>query len=227
MVFSWALGLPWSDRISFPRGRSLPSLRASGACPLNRLRTFVALELSPQAREAAIGILGTLRAGEAARSVEASWSRPEGLHLTLVFLGSVGAERLPDIEASLASVAAAQGSFTMGLAGAGTFPAGSRPQVLWLGIRGALADLATLRTATAEALGRLGFPAPAEAFTPHVTLLRLKRPRGGSSLASALKRIPLPPVPDWEAREMALFESRPGPGGSTYHALARFPFSRG
>jgi 2'-5' RNA ligase len=194
---------------------------------VRRLRTFVALELSPESLEAAIGVLGTLRGSEAARSVEVSWSRPEGLHLTLAFLGSIEPERLPEIEASLGSVAAAQRLFTLRLAGAGTFPRGGRPQILWLGIRGALPDLGALRIAIAEALGRLGFAAPTEAFNPHVTLLRLKRPSGGSALASALKRIPLPEVPGWEAREMVLFESRLGPRGSTYHPLARFPFSRG
>jgi 2'-5' RNA ligase len=189
------------------------------------MRLFVALELSTEAHQAASGIQRALRQTEAAQAIDAGWSRPEGLHLTLYFLGSVAPDRLPAIEASLASIAAAQKPFRLGLTGAGSFSKRGSPQILWLGIGGSPAELAALRGAVFDALAALGFKPSPEEFTPHVTLLRLKRPRGGRALLAALSRIPLPSVPNWQVGELVLFESRSSPSGSTYHPVARFALS--
>jgi 2'-5' RNA ligase len=190
------------------------------------LRTFVAIELPEEARGAAAEALQALRQTEVARSVEARWSRPEGLHLTLHFLGSTEPASLPSIEAALGSLAKAQLPFSLCLGGTGCFPSARRPQILWLGIRGALTEVAALSAAVGQVLGPLGFPPEPRDFTPHLTLARLKDHRGGRLLARALQEVTMPSSVEWQVRDLALLESRPGPGGSTYHHLARFSFAQ-
>jgi 2'-5' RNA ligase len=104
----------------------------------------------------------------------ARWVGHEQMHLTLFFIGETG--RLPDIKAALDTVRAAP--FDLLLTGVGRFPPGSRkpPRVLWAGIAPQPA-LLTLQAQVAAALTALGFPAEDRAYSPHLTLARLKAER--------------------------------------------------
>ena len=62
-----------------------------------------------------------------------SWTRGEGFHCTLKFLGEVDPERLAAIQAALAAMPTPP-LFTLHLRRLGVFPNPSRPRVVWVGL---------------------------------------------------------------------------------------------
>lgn len=122
----------------------------------------------------------------------------ERLHLTLRFLGDYPAGEF-DLRREAALGAGSQAAFEafdLTLDHAGSF--GRR--IWWLGSAPSAA-LAALRARLDRTLVAAGFPAAAETFVPHVTIVR-----------DALR--PLPPATiaplDWRVRGFALVESRAG-----------------
>ena len=136
-----------------------------------RVRAFVAIELSDEARRCVGGLVAGLReAGvRGLRPVN-----PEGVHLTLKFLGDVSMSQVDAIAAAVEGAAADAQPFDLELRGVGGFPDLRRPRVLWVGVGGDLEALQRLYSAVEAALAPLGFPPEGRAFTPHLTLARLR-----------------------------------------------------
>ncbi|HEX9011709.1 MAG TPA: RNA 2',3'-cyclic phosphodiesterase [Holophagaceae bacterium] len=159
-----------------------------------RLRLFLALPLPPDLR----GALGTWQGRHP--GIE-GWSRPEGLHLTLAFLGDRAPEGVAPLDAAGAAVASRHRPFPLRTAGLGGFPDGNRARVLWLGVAPcpALEALAAdLRKALASA-GEAFDPKP---FRAHITLARFRRARPVAAFADPLSTA-------FAADRLVLFESRP------------------
>ena len=136
-----------------------------------RVRCFVAVELPAEARRCIGGLVAGLReAGvRGLRPVN-----PDGVHLTLKFLGDVSTSTVGDVAAALEGAAAGARPFDLELRGVGGFPDLRRPRVLWVGVGGDLEALQRLYESVESALAPLGFPPEGRAFTPHLTLARLR-----------------------------------------------------
>jgi 2'-5' RNA ligase len=171
-----------------------------------------------------------------ASGADGAWrcARPDGLHLTLYFLGATARPRLAELAAELAPALAPLPAPELCLRGTGAFPDTRRPRVLWLGVAEASAGgrLAAARAAVLAALARAGIdtaPEEARPFTPHVTVARPERRSGGDG---GNRRVRVPDAflaldldAPWSPREAVLMESLGGPQGSRYEPVARFPFS--
>lgn len=182
------------------------------------MRLFLALEIPDLLRRALQEVQDTLR-----RSEEGwRWVRPEGLHVTLRFLGEVSAERLPALSPLWGAAAAAAGAADIEVAGLGAFPPRGRPRVLWVGLRdGSGGNLADLAAALEEVARGAGFSPQARAFAPHLTLAR-----AASGAAPHRPRAEIGVLGTFAAREVTLFRSVPGRGGAVYTALERYPLGR-
>ncbi|HEY8490910.1 MAG TPA: RNA 2',3'-cyclic phosphodiesterase [Dehalococcoidia bacterium] len=194
---------------------------ASEAAP-ETCRLFVALELPEAWRRALARLQGDLRARGLAGL---RWVRPEGIHLTLKFLGGVPAPRVPEIDAALRAVLAEEPGFALRLGAPGTF-GGPRPRVVWVGVEGAVPALASLQRRVEAALVPLGFPPEARPFAPHLTLARV--PEGTApglrrTLAAALAQVGPPPAPEFRVRSVSLMESFLRPDGAVYVRRAAYP----
>ncbi len=144
------------------------------------MRLFTAIELSPQSKER----LAALRTDIPG----ATWVRPSAMHLTLRFLGDqIDPIRLLPIQRALASIKAAP--FTLILRDAGRVPESTKKpaRVLWIGLAGQPA-LTTLQTAVEQTVISLGFPAEERAFSPHITLARLKQEGRSAELDQFLEQ---------------------------------------
>jgi 2'-5' RNA ligase len=135
-------------------------------------RTFIAVPLPRRVREAAGALQGLLK-GQGGRL---KWVRPDGMHLTLKFLGDVDPARVPEIEQALAAAAGSAAPFTLDVRGIGVFPGMRKPRVLWMGVKGQLDLLSALQVAVESELVRIGFPAEQRPFRAHLTLARIKVP---------------------------------------------------
>jgi 2'-5' RNA ligase len=183
------------------------------------MRCFVAIDLSPAVRAALGDAQATLRAACARADVR--WAAPTQFHLTLKFLGQVADERVPEVAAALAPVAGATAPIVLAAAGLGGFPSPSRPRVLWTGVRAGVAELGVLAAAIDRALAPLGFPLEGRPFRGHVTIGRVRSPKGLGRLAAALRRAAEVQLGSWTAREVVLYQSKLRPTGAVYEAVAR------
>ncbi len=186
-------------------------------------RLFVAGELSASVREALASVQEDLRrrAGEA----RVRWTRPEGIHLTLKFLGEVASERLAVLAAALGRALAGQPALRLRLAGLGSFGGARRLRVIWVGLAGDLEPLARLAVAVDAALAGEGFPREKRPFSPHLTLGRVAdgvRPEARVRLHEVLEAAPPPPAMPVHLARVCLMQSTLGPGGARYAALESF-----
>jgi len=174
-----------------------------------RVRAFVALELEAGVREA-IGALQARFAGLAGLRLV----RPEGVHLTLRFLGASTAKQLATVAERLASAAPACPPFAARIGGLGTFPERGAPRVLWLGVE-LPAPALELQRACERAARAAGFEKEDRPFAPHLTLGRWR------------ERAPRPSLPPAElgparVEALVLFRSQTRPDGAVYTPLQRF-----
>src|SRR5271168_3748840 len=136
------------------------------------MRLFIALDFPDAVRRALRELIARLKP----ESAGARWVRPEGMHVTLKFLGETGEEKLVPLKAALAKIHSAE-PVDMHFRGLGFFPNERRPRVIWCGVE-ATPNLADLAGAVESALEPLGIPRETRAFTPHLTLARFNSPEG-------------------------------------------------
>ena len=191
----------------------------------SELRLFVACELPPEMRAALSALQDTLRRRGAP---PVRWVRPEGIHLTLKFLGSVPAERATGICAALTPIVEGIRPFALSLGSIGTFGGRRGARVLWVAVEGDVPRVAELQRRVEAALAPLGFPTEDRAFSPHLTLARVADNVGADErerlwdMAKATSAAEAAPV---TIREVSLMRSILGPGGAVYQRLAAFPLS--
>src|SRR5215475_9916103 len=132
------------------------------------LRTFIAIELPQPVLALLENAQATLAQTVPRGSVR--WVRPEGIHLTLKFLGNVSEEKSADILTALDMLAQREARLDLETAGLGFFPPRGALRVLWLGVGGQIAALAALQRRVDQALVPLGFSPEGRASSPHLTL---------------------------------------------------------
>ncbi len=186
-----------------------------------QLRLFVACELPDEVLSA----LGQLQDDlQLAGAEQVRWVRPEGIHLTLKFLGNVEAALVDDVTASL-SACIEPFVFRVRPDRLGGF-GGRRLRVVWLGLDGQTQELADLAKTVERALEPLGFPAERRPFAPHLTLARVREQASRAErerLSELLGSYRIPPLAEFSLSRAALIQSVLGAGGATYRTILRFP----
>ncbi len=181
----------------------------------------MALDLTDEIREALREPIARLNP----LSKSARWARPEGMHVTLKFIGHVEAAKLDAIRAALARVRS-DAPVEMQIRGVGFFPDERQPRVLWCGIE-ASAILAPLAAEIERTLEPLGIPREERKFTPHLTLARLKDLRGVDDLVRAAGEMKSRVFGSTRASEFHLFESVTKPSGAEYRKIDSYAFVKG
>ncbi|MBI4199834.1 MAG: RNA 2',3'-cyclic phosphodiesterase [Chloroflexi bacterium] len=187
------------------------------------LRLFVAVELPEEVLAHLTRIMARLR-GQVPSGVQ--WVRPAGLHLTLKFLGNVPEEKLPSIVRAMEAAAFGVGPFTLHIRGAGVFPGPQAPRVVWLGVEGDLPPLRALQERLEEDLARVGFPRELRAFSPHLTVGRIRDrlpPSARQKLLQALDDLGRRESQELTVLALSLMESELAPGGAIYRRRASVP----
>jgi RNA 2',3'-cyclic 3'-phosphodiesterase len=188
------------------------------------MRAFIAIDL-PQSVKQAIGSLQSkLRSAvplEANKSADIRWTRPEGIHLTLKFLGDITDEQAKVVTAGLSSLPPFE-AFRVDVKGYGFFPNSRRARVLWVGVDAAsgLTELAAQVEAAAE---RAGFAREDRSFTPHLTLARFVTPKPRPVIGTKLQEMQDATLGAFDVSGYFLFESSLSPGApSVYRRIASF-----
>jgi len=145
------------------------------------------------------------------------WVEPRGMHLTLKFLGEVEEGLLEEIEAGIDRAAEGIRPFEMRISGTGVFPNRKRPRVYWAGIQ-APSPLLVLQSTLEKEMEALGFEPEEREFKPHLTLARIKEPRGKERMTDAVLSFRLDGEPMVVDR-VSLMRSHLSSAGARYEEL--------
>lgn len=191
------------------------------------VRAFVAIELPFEVRSYVGRLASSLKAVVPSY---VRWVDPQGMHLTLKFLGNVPTGGLPEMERALAGVAAESRPFGLSLAAVGGFPDLRQPRVIWLGLVNGVAPLISVQRRVEEALVKLGYRAEERPFAPHLTLGRVREGVIAAErrvLGQAVATMETGDLPAWQVEGFSLMRSQLTPRGAVYTRLADFPFGDG
>ncbi|MCX7837840.1 MAG: RNA 2',3'-cyclic phosphodiesterase [Anaerolineae bacterium] len=185
------------------------------------IRTFIAIELNDALHRALADVQARLKRDTVARAIR--WVAPENIHITLKFLGDVDAARIPALERAIAQVCNDFAPFTLTIGGAGAFPNMRKPNVIWVGARGQVDVAARLAEHIDAACATFGFAREERAFTPHLTLGRVKRdasPSERQRIGALIEAARIGDVGELRVERVAVMKSDLTPEGSVYTRLA-------
>lgn len=135
------------------------------------VRSFIAIEL-PDGLKLRLAQLETELKRDEPPGVK--WVSPNSIHLTLKFLGNIAAGSIEAVTGAMEESVRGIAPFRLRAEGLGVFPNLKWAQVAWVGIDGEVDRLSRLQKQLESNLARLGFTPESRAFTPHLTLARLK-----------------------------------------------------
>ena len=180
---------------------------------MSLIRTFIAVEISPEIRTRAVKLINHLQTGD----TKVRWVEPENLHLTLVFLGDVDILELPKVCDLVAAAVSDFSPIDIRVRGAGAFPDRHRPRTLWLGVDEGAEPLILLHRSLEQQLKAIGYRPEQRRFRPHLTLGRVRQ--GSDQLAEQLQQQADYEAGQMQVDEVAIFSSRLDRNGPEYEAL--------
>jgi 2'-5' RNA ligase len=178
-------------------------------------RGFIAVELAAETRDG----LSRLCRKLAADGWTARWTKPENMHITLRFLGSLNESQAVSVHGALKETAGESALIRTRAEGLGGFRNRGRTAVIWAAVvsGGALESLSGTLDAS---LGRYGFAPDDKPFLPHITLGRRNREAGkdGPALSGYAWRAEEETIGD-----IVLVSSETKEDGPVYSVVARYP----
>ena len=115
------------------------------------------------------------------------WSPPANLHVTTKFIGEWPEERLDELKAALAGLPG-RAVIPVRIRRLGFFPNPHAPRIFWCGIEAP--GLPELAADTDSATAALGIAREKRAFSPHLTLARIKERVELQPLREAIAALP-------------------------------------
>ena len=191
------------------------------------IRTFVAVELSDSIKAHIAADIAQLRQEQIDNM---RLVRPEGVHLTLKFLGDIDASRASTVADAMTQSAARHAPFNLALGQPGVFPNTNRARVLWIGVEGDLQPLRLLQSDIEEALIAAGFPPEKQRFNPHLTIGRMHHRASREDrrrATDALAALTLPEDRTIAVNAISLMKSTLLPGGAIYDQIVHTELSYG
>ena len=188
--------------------------------PDDQVRVFIAILISPQARQALEDCI--LQLSGLAPAGVVRWVDPQGIHLTLRFLGNIPATAVDDVLAAQAAAAGVCPPFSVQLSQLGMFPNQRRPRVLWAGVTGDLEALQRLQQEVEAQLEHVGYPRGKRPFAPHLTLGRVRERVSNTDrtrIAGAVSTVTLDDTGPWLVEEAHLIRSTLTPEGAIYTSM--------
>jgi len=184
------------------------------------IRAFIAVNLAPPVGEEIAKIQSTLRQAQG----DIRWTRTEGMHLTLKFLGDIAREQVEPILSALRNTLHNQPPLHVVARGLGAFPHLKRPKVLWAGLSGE--GLVGLQEKVESALIPLDFPPEERSFSPHLTLGRVRSLRGWEQVLAVVRKHEQVQFGESVIDHVTLYQSTLRPDGAVYSPLGTVPLQQ-
>lgn len=180
------------------------------------MRLFVAIELSDEVRAALVEVRRSL--GGWSKSIR--WTPAEQLHLTMKFLGEVEESAVADVTAAMTSAAGSVGAFDLTLDRSGCFPPKGPVRIVWVGALEPSDALVELVDALEGAMEEIGFARESRAFSPHLTIGRVREDSSDGGLRRAVDAVSVRKVGQ-RVSSLTLMASKLSPQGASYSVVHR------
>lgn len=184
------------------------------------LRAFVALEVSEEVRRGLAEVQTSLKKTHA----HVSWVPPENLHISLVFLGNITRNLVAPVAGALDGAAAATRPFSFRVAGLGSFGSRQSPRVIWAGVPDP-AEIRALHDRLTPRLRAIGLTLETREFQAHLTLGRVRSPRGVPDLTQAMEPLAAREFGTVACSAVLLLRSVLWADGARYSELHRAAFA--
>ena len=184
------------------------------------IRSFIAVNLAPMVIEEIAKVQSTLQTAKG----DVRWTRAEGWHLTLKFLGDIAQSQVAPILEVLRASLSTQPPVRAIAQGLGAFPNLKRPRVVWAGLSGD--GLNVLNGKIETALTALGFPREEQEFTPHLTLGRVRSLRGWEQVLAIMKAHEQTYFGESVVGHVTFYQSNLHPDGAVYRPLGSIALQR-
>jgi 2'-5' RNA ligase len=172
----------------------------------DRVRAFVAIRMAPEVEQAVIDLIASIRTTGKANRDGVRWICRDNLHVTLRFLGDrIAGSTLDRLGGALGEIATATTCFDIHVRGIGVFPNLARPRVIWVGLASPI--LRTLAAQVEGAAVSAGLAREERAFTPHLTVGRIRDSTGWNELRRAIEA-----EQDRESANGGIFDTHEYPG---------------
>jgi len=178
------------------------------------IRTFVAIDLPGEIKMELDKLISGLR--QAASDIR--WVRAANLHLTLRFLGELPMESIKDLAVILQENLKGFDPFEISLAGLGGFPNLKRARVIWVGGGRGCEGLENLAPLVESSCKQSGFGPADKPFSPHLTIGRVKFPKGHERLIALIESMRYE-SPLFQVKDVVIFKSELLPAGPRYTML--------
>lgn len=150
-----------------------------------KIRTFICIEIPAPIKEKLTSLQNTLKS----LGHGVSWTRTDGMHLTLKFLGDVDSTQIDIIADAVQRATIGMSPFFISIVGAGGFPNLHKPRVLWVGVEQRHGVVVEMQQKIEEELTKVGIPKEERKFSPHLTLGRVKIFQGVDGICNRLKEL--------------------------------------
>lgn len=186
---------------------------------MEKIRTFIAIELNKEIKQELALLTDKLRASGA----DVKWVNPENIHLTLKFLGSISKEKIDEIKTVLDNAKNRFKAFPAALSGIGAFPKLSYPRVIWVGMEKGKDKIKEIYDFLEIELTKVGFQKEERPFAAHLTVGRVKSTKHRQNLVSSIETLKFSPT-ILNVDHITLFQSTLTPQGPIYTPLHEAPF---
>lgn len=187
---------------------------------MEQIRSFIAIELPDELGLELTQLEAQLKSD---KQPGVKWVDPDGIHLTLKFLGNITADRIEGITRAIEEAVRGISPFQLKVKELGVFPNFKRVQVAWVGVSGEVDKLAQLQKRIESNLTPLGFAPESRLFKPHLTLARLhaqtsldERQRFGQVIVNTTFEAACP----IEVDAISLMKSQLTPEGAVYSQIS-------
>jgi RNA 2',3'-cyclic 3'-phosphodiesterase len=185
--------------------------------PARSLRLFVAVNVPDDVKAGVAEALEAFRD----RIPGARWTRRDGWHVTLKFLGATWPRMVEPVKDAVRTAAGRAEPFETAVTVLGAFPSARRARVLWAGLTDPEGRFAGLVTALDDLL-KEDFTPEERAFTPHLTVARLQTPRALDEFTPELPGLSVASR-SFAVEELVLYQSHVSRQGATYTPLLEAP----
>ena len=184
-----------------------------------KVRAFIAISLPERVLQAIAKLQESLKGS----GFKIRWTRKEGIHLTIKFLGDIYWDDVEKIHEAMEQTTRNFSPFNLRGKGVGVFPDIRRPRVVWVGITGDVEELGLLQRDLEDQLNNIGFPKERRSFKGHLTVGRVKGRVDLAKLANALEAAGEFRTEPFMVQSVVLFQSDLRPNGAVYSRLTEVP----
>ena len=126
------------------------------------IRCFCAIEISDDIKSR----INNFRKEIQGNFDKVTWTKSQGLHITMKFLGDQEESKIEVISHALSEVCKENSKFGIDFSGIGFFPGTNRPRVIWVGVKSGVRELIKLNKMIEDKLSMLKIPGKQKVSIP-------------------------------------------------------------